>query len=187
MKIRDLRRDAEAAVDRAADLLVEGFAYLSPQAWPDRETARKEVLESLEPDRVSRVAVDGFGTVLGWVAGIRQYDGHVWELHPLVVDEAYRRRGIGRALVADLEVQVRRRGAITLWLGTDDESDRTTLSGVDLFPDVLEHLAGIRNLRGHPYEFYQRVGFSLIGVMPDANGFGKPDILMAKRVGDIPK
>jgi aminoglycoside 6'-N-acetyltransferase I len=182
MKIGDLRHDDEAAIDQAADLLVEGFAHLSPQAWPDRETARKEVLEALEADRVCRVADDGFGTVLGWIGGIRQYDGHVWELHPLVVREAYRRRGIGRALVADLELQVRRRGAITLWLGTDDESDRTSLSGVDLYPDVLGHLAGIRNLRGHPYEFYQRVGFSLIGVMPDANGFGRPDILMAKRV-----
>lgn len=187
MKIHDLHGDDEAAVDQAADLLVEGFAYLSPQAWPDRETARREVLESLEEDRVSRVAVDGFGTVLGWIAGIRQYDGHVWELHPLVVHEAYRRRGIGRALVADLEIQVRRRGAITLWLGTDDETGRTSLAGVDLYPDVLDHLAAIRNLRDHPFEFYRRVGFSVIGVMPDANGFGKPDILMAKRVGDIPK
>jgi aminoglycoside 6'-N-acetyltransferase I len=182
MKIRALRSDDEAAIDQAADLLVTGFAHLAPPAWPDRQTARKEVLESLEPDRVSRVAVDGYGTVLGWIAGIPQYGGHVWELHPLVVHEDYRRRGIGRALVADLELEVRRRGAITLWLGTDDENDRTSLAGVDLYPNVLEHLAGIRNLRGHPYEFYQRVGFSLIGVMPDANGFGKPDILMAKRV-----
>jgi aminoglycoside 6'-N-acetyltransferase I len=53
---------------------------------------------------------------------------------------------------------------------------------VDLYPDVLEHLANIKNLRGHPYEFYQKIGFSIVGVMPDANGPGKPDIYMAKRV-----
>ena len=58
----------------------------------------------------------------------------------------------------------------------------TTLSGVDLYPNVLAHLANIRNLRGHPYEFYQKLGFVLVGVMPDANGPGKPDIYMAKRV-----
>ena len=28
-----------------------------------------------------------------------------------------------------------------------------------------------------------RLGFVVVGVVPDANGFGKPDILMAKRVG----
>jgi aminoglycoside 6'-N-acetyltransferase I len=58
----------------------------------------------------------------------------------------------------------------------------TTLSGADLYPDVLGHLANIKNLRGHPYEFYSRLGFSLIGAMPDANGWGKPDIYMAKRL-----
>lgn len=56
----------------------------------------------------------------------------------------------------------------------------TTLSGVGLYPDVLEHLARIENLRGH--SFYQRPGFSIVGAMPDANGFGKPDIYMAKRL-----
>lgn len=34
-----------------------------------------------------------------------------------------------------------------------------------------------------PYEFYQKLGYAIIGVVPDANGLGKPDILMAKRVG----
>jgi aminoglycoside 6'-N-acetyltransferase I len=28
---------------------------------------------------------------------------------------------------------------------------------------------------GHPYEFYMKIGFSIVGVMPDANGVGKPD------------
>jgi aminoglycoside 6'-N-acetyltransferase I len=37
-------------------------------------------------------------------------------------------------------------------------------------------------LRGHPYEFYQKMGFAIVGVMPDANGIGKPDIYMAKRL-----
>ena len=84
------------------------------------------------------------------------------------------------ALVADLEERVRERGGYALWLGTDDEDGMTTVSGVDLYPNVLEHLANIKNLRGHPYEFYQRLGFSIIGILPDANGPGKPDIFMAK-------
>lgn len=128
------------------------------------------------------MAIDDDGTVVGWIGGISQYEGNVWEVHPLVVHPDHRGEGIGRALVSDLEDQVRQRGGITLSVGTDDQNDMTTLSGVDLYPDVLGHLARIENLRGHPYEFYRRVGFVIVGVMPDANRFGKPDIHMAKRV-----
>ena len=84
--------------------------------------------------------------------------------------------------MAALEARVQEQGGVTLFLGTDDENYRTSLSGKDLYPDVLTHLAGIKNLKNHPFEFYLKVGFSLVGVIPDANGFGKPDIIMAKRV-----
>lgn len=33
-----------------------------------------------------------------------------------------------------------------------------------------------------PHGFYEKLGFMIVGVMPDANGIGKPDIYMAKRV-----
>ena len=166
----------EEAVRQAAGLLVEGFRDDWPEAWPDMDAALREVRESLGEGRICRVALDEDGAVLGWIGGIPSYDGNVWELHPLVVRQDLRRQGIGRALVADLEERVRERGALTLWLGTDDETGMTSLSGVDLYPNVLEHLANIENLRGHPYEFYQKLGFSIIGAMPDANGPGKPDI-----------
>ena len=92
------------------------------------------------------------------------------------------RKGIGRALVVDLEMQVRERGGITIYLGTDDENSMTTLADIDLYPNVMEHMVHIQNLRGHPYEFYQKQGYVIVGVIPDANGLGKPDIIMAKRV-----
>ena len=171
----------EETVRRAANLLVEGFKDNWPDSWPTEDAALREVREALGEGRICRVAVGEDGAVLGWVGGIPSYGGKVWELHPLVVRPDLQRRGIGRALVADLEARVRERGALTLWLGTDDETGMTTLSGVDLYPNVLEHLANIENLRGHPYEFYSKLGFSIIGAMPDANGFGKPDIYMAKR------
>ena len=119
---------------------------------------------------------------MGWIGGIKQYDGNVWELHPLVVRSDCRGKGIGRALVADLEERVRERGGLTLWVGTDDEDNMTTLAGVNLYPNVFEHIAKIKNLRNHPYEFYQKCGFAIVGVVPDANGLGKPDIYMAKPV-----
>jgi len=174
MQIVDLRADDEAAIHQVAALLVESFATNWPEAWPDLGSAVEEVRESFAAGRISRVARAEDGTVLGWIGGISQYQGHVWELHPLVVR--------GRALVADLEERVRERGGLTITLGTDDVNQQTTLSGINLFPQVCEHLAHLRNLKHHPYEFYQKQGYVIVGLMPDANGLGKPDILMAKSV-----
>ena len=182
MRIRTLWAEDRKAVEQVASLLLEGFKEHHPTAWPDMESALKEVEESFAHDRLSRIAVDDSGEVLGWIGGIRQYGGNVWELHPLVVRASHQRTGIGRVLVADLEERVRERNGLTLWLGTDDENSQTSLSATDLYPVPLSHVASIKNLRDHPYEFYQKVGFVIVGVMPDANGWGKPDIFMAKRV-----
>lgn len=182
MHISDLSSHDIGAIEQAAFLLVDGFKENWPDAWPDMTAAMQEVQEFFADDRICRVAKDESGTVIGWVGGICQYDGHVWELHPLVVNRDWRGQGIGRALVEDFEAQVGVRGGLTIWLGTDDESNQTTLGGVDLYPNICEHIANIQNLGHHPYEFYQKLGFVIVGVMPDANGWGKPDIFMAKRV-----
>lgn len=180
MHIVDLLPANESAINQIATLLVEGFAANSPEAWPDLESAIEEVHESFGAGHVSRVALDEDGTVLGWIAGISQYDGHVWEMHPLVIRVSHQGKGIGRALVTDLEERVKESGGLTIILGTDDENHQTTLAGVNLFPNVWEHITHIRNLKHHPYEFYQKLGYVIVGVIPDANGPGKPDILMAK-------
>ena len=183
MRIIDLMPDDVALVEQAAALLVAGFRAHWPDAWPDMAAALNEVGEALADDRICRAAVDEDDLLLGWIGGIPGgYSGRVWELHPLVVRRERQGEGIGRALVSDLEAHIRVRGAQTLWLGTDDEDDMTTLSGVNLYDDLPGHIARIRNLKGHPYEFYQKCGFVIAGVVPDANGPGKPDILMAKRI-----
>jgi aminoglycoside 6'-N-acetyltransferase I len=182
MRITDLKADDERLVHQVAALLVAAFREHWPGAWPDMESALEEVRESFAEGRISRVAVDEGGEALGWIGGIPEYDGRVWELHPLAVDPAHHRQGIGRDLVADLEEQVRQRGGLTITLGSDDEANMTTLSGVDLYPNVWEHISRIKNLKAHPYEFYEKQGFTITGVVPDANGWGKPDILMAKQV-----
>jgi aminoglycoside 6'-N-acetyltransferase I len=187
MQIVDLRADDARIVQDVAMLLVDTFREHAPDAWPDLESGLTEVHESLQLDRISRVALSDDGeTVLGWIGGIPGYHGRVWELHPLVVAEAYQRQGIGRALVHDLEVHARERGGLTLWAGADDENGRTTLGDANLYQDLPRQLAAVRNLGGHPYTFYQRLGFSIVGVMPDANGFGKPDIFLAKRIASPP-
>ncbi|MCI0393351.1 MAG: GNAT family N-acetyltransferase [Chloroflexi bacterium] len=185
MRIIDLHPDNQEIIGQTAALLVDAFQEHWPAAWPTLESALEDVRESLEPGRISRVAIGDDGTVLGWVAAIPEYDGNAWELHPMVVHPGYQGQGIGRALVADLEARVREQGGITLYLGTDDEDNMTSLSNTDLYPDVWRHLSNVKNLRGHPYEFYQKLGFAIVGVIPDANGPGKPDIIMAKRVGIV--
>jgi aminoglycoside 6'-N-acetyltransferase I len=175
-------RDADRR-SQEATLLVEGFRGTGSTSWPDLEAALNEVAESLQDDKINLAAVDDSGAVVGWIGGIRKYDGHAWELHPLVVKVESRGQGVGRALVASLEQRVGEKGGITIYLGTDDESFRTSVSGKDLYPNVLENLLGILNPGRHPYGFYQKVGFTIVGAIPDANGWGKPDIFMAKRVG----
>jgi aminoglycoside 6'-N-acetyltransferase I len=182
MQIKDLTSDDQDTIEQVAMMLMEGFKEHWPDAWATLEEALEEVWESFEDGRISRVAIDTDGIVLGWIGG-QPFYSRVWELHPLVVRVDQQRKGVGRALVADLEEQVRQRGGLTLMLGSDDDDNMTTLSGANLYPDVWRHISSIQNLKGHPYEFYQRLGYTIIGVMPDANGIGKPDILMAKRIG----
>lgn len=181
MQIINLSED-ERLLRETAVLLREGFSHLHSSPWNDPQAALDEVRASLRPDSINRVALDESGKVIGWIAAIPLYGGHVWEIHPLVVASAWRGQGIGRRLVEDLEKLAAERGGLTLWVGADDEEERTSLGGVDLYPEPLTHLACIRNLKRHPYTFYQRLGFVLAGVLPDANGLGKPDIFLARRI-----
>lgn len=175
--------DDRDVVRQAAELLVEGFRANWPDAWPRIDDALSELATfATDDERVAWAAVDAEGNVLGWIGAIQQYDGNVWELHPLVVHPEHRGRGLGRTLVEFLAERARAKGAFTLWVGSDDEAEMTSLGGVDLYPGLLDHLRQIRNLRNHPFGFYQKLGFEIAGVVPDANGFGKPDILMALRL-----
>ena len=185
VEIRELTPEAEELARQVTGMLTVALREHSPTAWPTLEAAAREVRDSFGPDRLSRIAVDRDGSVLGWIAGQEQYNGHSWELHPLVVHPAHQLQGIGTALVKDFEALVRARGATTIWLGTDDEANLSSLGGADLYPNVLERASAIRNLSGHPYGFYQKLGYVIVGVIPDANGPGKPDILMAKRIGSF--
>lgn len=182
VQITDLTPERRDLIDQAAAVLHAAFLGRS-EDWQEIDSARAEAVESLADERISRVAVAPGGEVVGWIGAIPTYGGRVWEIHPLVVDATYRRQGIGRALVDDLERTVGARGALTLWLGSDDENGETTSSGVDLYVDVPAAIRDLKKLRGeHPYEFYRRLGFHVTGFLPDANGPGKPDIFFAKRI-----
>jgi aminoglycoside 6'-N-acetyltransferase I len=182
MIISQLMPNENEAINQAAEVLMAGFAAISPEAWKDVASAQEEVLSALEDGRICLAARDENGTVQGWVGGQFSY-GRVWELHPLVVHPRAQNRGIGRRLVAALEEQVKQQGGLTIMLGSDDENAMTSLSGIDLYADTWAHITNIQNLKRHPFTFYQKCGYTIVGAIPDANGWGKPDIIMAKRVG----
>jgi aminoglycoside 6'-N-acetyltransferase I len=177
--IDSLRAGDTDAITQAAALLVDAF----PQWLPTMELARSEVMQALEPDRICLVA-RADDQILGWVGAIPEYS-HAWELHPLVVSADARRLGVGASLVSALEERVREAGALTLYLGTDDDGPTpgTSAGGVELYPDVLSHAVGLTVI-DHAAGFYSRMGFEIVGLIPDANGPGKPEILMAKRVSE---
>ncbi|HLO29064.1 MAG TPA: GNAT family N-acetyltransferase [Anaerolineales bacterium] len=182
MKIVSFPANNLELIRQAAQLLVDAFCEHWPDAWPTLEAGLGEVHEMLGVERICRAALDEQGNLLGIIGGIPQYEGHVWELHPLAVQPSRQGQGIGRALVEDFEEQVRLKGGLTITLGTDDEDNMTSLSGIDLYENLWDQIGTIRNLKKHPFTFYQKLGYVITGVVPDANGIGKPDILMGKRV-----
>ena len=70
-------------------------------------------------------------------------------------------------------------------VSTIDATNATTLSSVELYDDPIEHLKRIDVLdkvRGHAYQFWQKAGYTVVSVLPDAEGCGIPCIKLAKRL-----
>lgn len=177
MEIVNLSMADKDRIHQTAIILQESF-----EAWPTYEEALNEVMDSMVEGKISRVLINNDGKVVGWIGGESQYNGKVWEIHPLVVDKAYRQNGLGRMLVMDFEKQVAEKGGITIILGSDDETDHTNASNQDLYTDIPGFIKNFHS-EVHPANFYMKLGFVIVGFIPDANGLGKPDIIMAKRVG----
>ena len=177
----DFKTLTQAQRSAAAEVLRIALAHL-PSGYQGSGDAEAEVaLRCGEDDWLGIAALEG-ERLIGWVGAIRTYS-HGWELHPLVVMPDRQRHGIGSALLAAIEDRARRDGVLTMFFGTDDEHGGTTLFGRDLWPDLAHHTATVEpSARGHALGFYRRHGYQVIGVLPDVNGAGRPDILMAKRL-----
>lgn len=172
----------------AATVLHDAYARLRPHPWPSQTEALAEVHEALGADRVALAAV-GDDRLLGWVgASPTGYGRLTWELHPVAVDPRAQGAGVGAALVRELLEGLAAREVGTVLASCPDTDGATSIGGVNLFPGVLDHLRMLddrRTLEGrrHPRGFLQRFGFEVVGVVPDATGPGRHDILLAAQVG----
>lgn len=164
---------------QAVLLLQENF-----ESYEESEVAINEMDELLETEKIC-IALVKDENVIGLIGGAPAYSGNVWELHPLVIKKSDQYQGFGSKLLTFFEKEVNRRGGLTIYLGTDDEYNKTSLSNQDIYENLYSKLENIQNKNHHPFTFYQKNGYKIVGVIPDANGYGKPDILMAKRVSEI--
>jgi len=94
----------------------------------------------------------------------------------------HQRRGHGLRLVRAVEDIARAAGALTMLLGTSDTVNATSLSNVDLYDHLGARLESMTVRAPHAVEFWQRVGYTIVGVIPDAEGPRKPSIQLSRRL-----
>ena len=168
-------------ITQAAVVLYNVFNNLENQSWPTIDSAKMEVNECLENNNICiGMLIDN--KIVGWV-GLRPMYEKTWELHPLVVIDDYQNMGVGKILMNEIEKRAKETGIIGVVLGTDDEKYKTSLSKVDLNnKNIFTEIENIKNINHHPFEFYQKCGYFIVGVIPNANGKNKPDIWMWKEI-----
>lgn len=153
----------------------------SPAWLPTPEHARDELVRVASEAAICRALLED-DVPRGWVGAAPCADT-AWELHPLLVDPDCHGVGFGTRLVAEAERAACAAGALRMAVSTSDATEKTTLGGVDLFVDplgALQRLAVRDSTAGHAFRFWQRVGYTVVGVLPDAEGSGVPSILLAK-------
>jgi GNAT superfamily N-acetyltransferase len=133
MTIRDAERRDSPALARL-------LGQLGYPAGEDDVIRRLERIEASPADRLFVAELDG--SVVGF-AGIHvspslEHDRDAAKVSAIVVDEAHRRRGVGRALLDAVEAEARRRGCALVFLTTADR-------------------------RADAHEFYRRLGWEETG------------------------
>jgi aminoglycoside 6'-N-acetyltransferase I len=180
MEIVNMNILGEAQLAQAAQMLTDEL----PLGWSTFDDAMEEVDILLndedEPEALFFAAIED-GDVIGWCGILPEYNGRVFELHPLVVRRDQQGKGIGRKLLGAIEEAAKEKGGLTLYIGADDEEPggETSFANVDLYDDLPKRIKEFEP-GTHQTAFYMKLGFKIVGVVPDANGKGKPDIMLAK-------
>jgi aminoglycoside 6'-N-acetyltransferase I len=172
-----------APINELAQLTYLAFKVHAPSWLPSEADAKRQVLRATETDRINRVLLSPNATPIGWIGVIPINHGRIWEIHPLAISPAQQGHGYGRMLVQEIERLAAERGVLGLLAGTSDATGATPLYGIDLYQNPFEALNKLNSVKNHPVMFWQKIGFTIVGVVPDAEGRGKPAISLAKRIG----
>ncbi len=175
----DLDLEDTAQVDRLARMTFEAFQEHAPDWVPTIDLALNKVKATGKPGRFGRVILQQ-GQACGWIGVIKGQ--HIWEIHPIAVAIERQNKGLGRLLVEDVARIAKDAGALTLFAGTSDETGTTNIFNVDLYASPVQAINDLEATGRNPFEFWLSVGFAIVGVMPDAEGLGKPGIHLARRV-----
>jgi len=130
----------------------------------DEVDVGREVLEEADRDGPSghyqvRVA-EHLGQPVGWTAyGLIPLSDGAWDLYWIAVDPAVQGLGVGRALIADCEADVRRRGG--RWVLAET-------SGTDAYDATCA--------------FYRRCGYAVVSFLGDFYRVGDARVTFGKRV-----
>jgi aminoglycoside 6'-N-acetyltransferase I len=172
-----------ALINELAQLTYLAFKVHAPNWLPTATDAKRQVLRATETDRINRVLLSPHATPIGWIGVIPINHGRIWEIHPLAIAPAQQGHGSGRMLVQEIERLAAEHGVLGLMAGTSDETGATPLYGIDLYQNPFEVLNKLDSTENHPVVFWKKIGFTIVGVVPDAEGRGKPAISLAKRIG----
>jgi aminoglycoside 6'-N-acetyltransferase I len=164
-----------------ANILFNTFQDINTNTWPTYKSALLEVKDCIKKPNIC-IGICMNDILLGWI-GLRPMYEKTWELHPMVIGKEYQSKGLGKILINKLEEQAKKIGIIGIVLGTDDETNRTSISNHEVDEkNICSEIQNIKNIRRHPFEFYQKCGYIIIGIVPNANGLRKPDIWMWKNL-----
>ena len=166
-------------MEQAAKILLEAFPTAG--MWPDID--EKQALETLNEciaDGNICLGIKINAKLIGWT-GLRPMYEKTWELQPMAICTEFQGKGYGKILLNEMERIAREKGIIGIFVGSDDETDKTSLSEKEITGEnILEEIKNIKNYKNHPFEFYIKCGYSIVGIIPNANGPKKPDILLWK-------
>ena len=174
-------KDSLETIEQASVMLMETF----PKAdmWPDLdETIAKETVDDSIGDKNICIGLKIDNELIGWVCLSPMYE-KTWELHPMVIKTEFQGKGYGKILLNELERIAREMGIIGIILSSGEETNKTSLSEKEIIGEkIIGEIEKIKNYKNHPYEFYIKCGYSIYGLIPNAYGLNKPDIMLWKDI-----
>jgi len=175
MKLKEVESYTRYAKD-CASMLEATY----PEVY-DKSESKETILHLLRGKNRLFVAEES-SRVIAFVGVLHHVFPKAYQIEPLIVEHQFRRQGIGGKLLELTEFKLKQEGIHTLFITAQDTESSTNLSGQDFYADnPLALLANIE-YSNHPMRFYEKRGYHITGIIPDANGFGRPEYILSKRI-----